>query len=201
MPLSEHAYRVSVAFKMTEWVQQRIGVKFCIKLEHSSVETIHMIQEATAMGNWWLAVSSWARTCSCITSCAEILAKHQITQVTQASYSPDLASWDFWLFPQTKITFESEEISDHQWDSGTYDGADDGFCGNCVRSQGAYIEGDWGIIVLGTMFLLSCIFFNKCLCISYYMTGYLLDRPYIYWPCYCCFIIAIFKHWKKTEIH
>ena len=33
-----------------------------------------------------------------------------------------------WLlaFPKTKITFEWEEISDHQWDSGKYDGAADG---------------------------------------------------------------------------
>ena len=28
------------------------------------------------------------------------LAKHQITEVTQPPYSPDLASWDFWLFPK-----------------------------------------------------------------------------------------------------
>ena len=40
---------------------------------------------------------------------------------------------------------------------------------NCVRSQGAYLEGDWGVIVLRTMFLISCIFSNKCLCFSYYM--------------------------------
>ena len=30
-----------------------------------------------------------------------------------------------------------------------------------MRSQGAYFEGDWGITVLCTMFLVSCIFFNK----------------------------------------
>ena len=30
------------------------------------------------------------------------LAKHQITQVTQPSYSPDLASCNFWLFPKLK---------------------------------------------------------------------------------------------------
>ena len=29
----------------------------------------------------------------------------------------------------------------------------------CVRSQGAYFEGDWGVVVLCTMFLVSCIFF------------------------------------------
>ena len=32
-----------------------------------------------------------------------------------------------------------------------------------MRSQGACFERDWGVIVLCTMFLVSCIFFNKCL--------------------------------------
>ena len=58
MPLSEHVYCVAIAFKMTEWVEQRICIKFCIKLEHSYKDTIQMIQKATAMGNWWLAASS-----------------------------------------------------------------------------------------------------------------------------------------------
>ena len=52
MPLSEHMYCVAVAFKMTEGVEQRICIKICIKLEHSSTETIPMIQKAAAMGNW-----------------------------------------------------------------------------------------------------------------------------------------------------
>ena len=52
MPLSEHVYCVAITFKMTEQVEQRICIKFCIKLEHSSVETIQMIQKAAAMGNW-----------------------------------------------------------------------------------------------------------------------------------------------------
>ena len=37
---------------------------------------------------------------------------------------------------------------------------------NCMRSHGAYFEGDWDIIGLCTMFLVSCIFFNKCLYFS-----------------------------------
>ena len=32
--------------KMTEWAEQWICIKFCAKLEHSSVETIWMIQKA-----------------------------------------------------------------------------------------------------------------------------------------------------------
>ena len=52
MPLSEHVYCAAIAFKMTEQVEQRICIKFCMELEHSSVETIGMIQKVTAMGNW-----------------------------------------------------------------------------------------------------------------------------------------------------
>ena len=46
MPLSEHVYCVAVIFKMTEWVEQQICIKFCVKVEHSSTETIWMTQKA-----------------------------------------------------------------------------------------------------------------------------------------------------------
>ena len=52
MPMSEHGYFVAVAFKMTERVKQQISIRFCVKLEHSSMETIWMIQKAAAMGTW-----------------------------------------------------------------------------------------------------------------------------------------------------
>ena len=45
MLLSEYLYCLAMAFKMTEWVEQRICNKFCVKLEHSSTETIWMIQK------------------------------------------------------------------------------------------------------------------------------------------------------------
>ena len=45
MPLSEHLYCVAISFKMTEQVEQQI-CKFCVKLEHSSTETVQMIQKA-----------------------------------------------------------------------------------------------------------------------------------------------------------
>ena len=52
MPLSDYVYCVAVTFKMTERVEQQICIKFCAKLEHSSMETIRMIQKAAAVGNW-----------------------------------------------------------------------------------------------------------------------------------------------------
>ena len=40
-------YCVAITLKVTEQVEQQICVTFCIKLEHSSVETIWMIQKAS----------------------------------------------------------------------------------------------------------------------------------------------------------
>ena len=87
-----------------------------------------------------------------------------------------------WLlaFPKTKITFEREEISDHWWDSGKYDKAAYGNWENCVRFQ-------------CMVFLVSCIFFNKCLYFSHYMAGYLLDGPCIFFPFYS------FKVWFQAN--
>ena len=148
MLLNEHVYCVAITFKMTEWEQQRICIKFCIKLEHSSTETIWMIQKVSAMGNWWLAALLQQCSCSSIMSRAEFLLKHQITQVTQP---PTSQSWcpETSGFSKTKITFVREEISDCQWDSGKYDRAADGDWQNSVRSQGAYFE--------GTEMSLSCV--------------------------------------------
>ena len=138
---------------MTEWVEQWICIKFCIKLEHSSVETIQMIQKATAMGNWWLAASSQQLACSCITSHAEYFGETSNHPGDSALLQPRFAALWLLAFPKTKITFEREKISDHWWDSGEHNQAASGNWENYVRSQGAYFEGDWGIIVLRTMFL------------------------------------------------
>ena len=193
MPLREHVYCVAVAFKMTEQVKQRICIKFSVKREHSFVETNQMIQKATAVGNQWLAGSSWQRVCSCSMSFMQsFFAKHQITQVTQPCYSPDLVPCGFSL-PKTKITFEKEEISDHWWDSEKYSKAANGDWETCVRSQDACFEGDWGITVLCTMLLVSCIFFNECLYFSCYVTGYILDSPCNIWQMEECAKFSVLK--------
>ena len=169
MLLSEHVYCVTVTFKMTEWVEQRIWVKFCVKLEHSSAETIWIIQKAALMGKWWLAaLSQHAR--SCITSHAEFFG--ETSNHSGDSVLLQLTFGALWLlaFPKIKITFEREEISDHQWDSGKYNRAAEGDWENCVRSQGAYFEGDWSIIVLHAMFLVLYLL-QWCLYFSYYMAG------------------------------
>ena len=52
MPLSEHVYCVAIDLKITEQVEQQFCIKFCVKLEHSSMKTNGMIQKATTIGNW-----------------------------------------------------------------------------------------------------------------------------------------------------
>ena len=138
-----------------------------------------MIQKTTAMGNWWLAASSKQSTCSCILSFKEFIGETSNHPGDSAPLQPKFRALWLLAFLKTKISFEREEISDYQRDSGKYDGAANSDWENCVRSQGAYFEEDWGIIVRCTMFLVSCTFFNKCLYFSYYMAGYLLDRPRI----------------------
>ena len=120
------------------------------------------------------------------------LVKHQITQVTQPPYSPDLAPYNFWLFPKLKSPLKGKRfqtVNDIQENTTgqlmLIPTKDSTKCceqwkrcwENCVRSQGAYFEGEWGIIALCTMFLVSCTFSNKCLYFSQHMAGYFLDRP------------------------
>ena len=141
-----------------EQVEQQICIKFCVKVEHSSLETILMIQKAEAMGNWWLAASSWQHACSCITSRAEFFVETSYHPGDSALLQPRFGALQLLVFPKTKISFEREEISDcWWWDSGKYNGAAHGDWENCVRSQGAYFEGDWGVTVLCTMFLVSSL--------------------------------------------
>ena len=140
----------------TEQVEQWICIKFSVNLEHSSMKTIQMIRKAAAMGNWWLAASSWQHTCSCITSRTVFWWNIKSPRgLSPHNNSPDFGALWLLAFPKTKFTFEREEILGHQWDSGKYNGAADGNWENYVRSQGTYFEGDWGIIVLCTMFLVS----------------------------------------------
>ena len=116
---------------------------------------IQMTQEATAMGNWWLAASSWQSARLCIRSPEQFFCETSNHSGDPAPLQPRFGALQLLAFPKTKITVEREEISYYWWDSGKYNRAADGDWENCVKSQGAYFEGDWGIIVLCTMFLVS----------------------------------------------
>ena len=84
----------------TEWVEQRICNIFCLKLEHSSAETIWMIQKAAVVGNWCLAASSRQYVRSSIMCHAEYFG--ETSNHPGFPLSPDLVPCDFWLFPKLK---------------------------------------------------------------------------------------------------
>ena len=137
MPLSERVHCVGVIFKTR--AEPWICIKFCMKLEHSSVETIWIIQKAAAVGSWWLAASS-QRARSWVTSCAvfwlNIKSPRWLRPPTAQIWCPATSA-----FPKTKTPFEREEISDQWWDSGKYNGAADGNWENSVRSQELTLKG------------------------------------------------------------
>ena len=91
MVWSDLVYWMAVKFKMTDSVKQQICIKFCVKLEHSSMKTIWMIQKNAAMGNW--ATGDWQLHHNNMPTHASrlvqsVLGKHQITQVTQSPRPP-----------------------------------------------------------------------------------------------------------------
>ena len=146
MPLSEHVYCVAVAFKVIAWGEQQFCIRFCIKLEHSSVGTVRMIQKAAVMGSRWLDSS---RQCapSYVTS-DTVFVKTSNHPGDLSPLQPRFGTLRLLAGTKTKITFERGKISNHQWDSGKYNGATDGDWENCVRSQGTW---------KGTEVSLSCV--------------------------------------------
>ena len=142
--------------------------------------------------NWWLAASSWQCAYSCIISHAEFIGE-------TSNYPGDSAPLQtrfgtLWLLAFSKLKsplkgkrFQTigeiqENTMGHLTVIPTKGFAEcfeqrERYWENCVRSQDAYFEGDWGNIVPCMMFLVSFIFFNKYLYFSYYMAGYFLDRP------------------------
>ena len=87
---------------LRQWSSKSASNFVLSNLEHSSAETILMIQRATAVGNWWLAASSHNTPAHALHLMQSFLVKQQTTQVTQPRYSPDLAPCNFWLFPKLK---------------------------------------------------------------------------------------------------
>ena len=105
-------YCVAAAFKKTEQVEQWNCIKFCVKLEHPSTETIQMIQKGKPQlcttGDGQLHHNNVPHHGSRLVQ--RYLAKHQITQVTQTPYSPDLAPCNFWLFPKLKSPLKGKRF-------------------------------------------------------------------------------------------
>ena len=72
----------------------------------------------------------------------------------------------------------------------------DGDWENCVKSQGAYFEGDWSIIILCTVFLVSCIFLNKSL--FFILHGWIPSGQTIHTHTHTLYVMYIYIHYIHT---
>ena len=105
-----------------------------------------------------------------------------------ASQQPRFGALRLLPFPKTKITFEREEISDCQWDSGKYNGrvhgdSNKGFCRvfwTVEEMLGELCEAPtWrGWRHHCPVYNVFCIFFNKCLCFTVH--GWILSGQNLY---------------------
>ena len=163
MPFSELVYAVGVTFEMTELVEQLICIKFCIKLEYSSVETVQMIQKTATTGNWWLAASSGQHTCSCITSHAEVFGETSNHPGDSAPLQPRFGA--LWLLAFLKL---ESPLKGKRFQ--TVDEIQENVTGQWV-AIGRTVWGPkvpiWrGLRRHWAMYNVSCIFFNKRLYFS-----------------------------------
>ena len=172
MLLSEPMYCVAVTFKITEWVEQWICIKFYISLNIPLQKLLRWFRrpQLWSPGNWHLHPNNTP-------AYAPILFRVfwwniKSLRWLRPPYSPDLVPCNFWLFPKLKSPLKGkrfqiineiqEKTKEHLMETGST----------------AYFERDWGIIVVYTMFLVSLIFFNKRPYFSCCVAGYFLDRPH-----------------------
>ena len=157
----------AIALKTTEPVEQWICIKLCVKLEHSSVETIEMIQKGTAMGN---VIGSFNTTMHLLihhTYC-RVFAETSNHPGDSDPLRPRFGALQLLDFLKTKITFEREEIQENTMRQRL---------GELCKVPRCLL---WRWLRHHCpMYNVSCIFFNKCLYFPFYMTGYIWDRPHI----------------------
>ena len=183
----------------SKWLSEQsneCASNFSLSLNIPLQKLFGMIQEATAMGNWWLAASSQQSAHSRITSCAEFFMKHQITQVTQPHYSPELMHCDFWLFPKLKSPLKWKRFQ-------TISEIPENTTGQ-LMAMGRTLWGPEVPTLKGTEASLSCVqcflslvswsinvYFSEC------VAGYFLDRTRM---CLCVCVVGelrrpITQHW------
>ena len=147
-------------------------VNMCtVWLSHMSKSCSHDL-EGHSCGQLVIGSFIMATHFSCITSHADIFDETSNHPGDSAPYSPDLASWDFWQSPWKGRDFRpSVKFREIQWGSWWWLGE---LCQvpRCLLWRGLKCHCPI------TMFLVPCIFFNKCL-LFIYMTGSFPDRPLI----------------------
>ena len=152
---------------------------------------------------WWLAASSWHCARSCIMFHEEFFGKTSNHPGDSALLQPRFGALWLLAFPKTKITFERDEISDRQWDSGKYGGAADGDWENC-EVPGCEVL--WrGLRHHWPMYNVSCIFFSKCLFLIVH--GWILSGQILFtwkteccgWPSFYLFIYFFLEAWSDIS--
>ena len=160
MLLSEHVYCVAITFKMTEWVEQRICITFYIGLNIPPQKLFR----------WFRRLQLWAPE------------NWQLHHDNEPAHASHFLCWVFWqniksprwLSPPTAqiwrpVTSDFSKSSNHLWKGRDFRlfmrfskiwWASCWRLGELCEVQGVYNEGNWDVIVLCTMFLVSCIFFN-----------------------------------------
>ena len=69
-----------------------------------------MIQKAAALGNWWLAASSWQCACLCITSRAQVFGKTSNHSGDSASLQPRFDTLWLLAFPKLKSPLKGKRF-------------------------------------------------------------------------------------------
>ena len=94
---------------MTEQVEQKTASNFVFSLDflHRNCS-----QDSGGRSCGQLVIGSFITQCAhtYITSRALFLVKHQITQVIQPQYGPDVAPGDFWLFPKLELPLKGKRF-------------------------------------------------------------------------------------------
>ena len=175
-----------------------------LKLEHSSVETIQMIQKVAAMGNWWLAASSRQHALSVPhVSCRgfwwNIKSPRWLTPL-----QPRFGTLPLLALPKLKSSLKGKRFQT------VYDIQENTTRQLMVR-LGELCEVPRCLLGRGLrrhcpMYNVSCFFFNKCLYFSYYIAGCFLNRPciYLYTHIYLYIYVHIWLMWTKllwTSLH
>ena len=165
---------------MTEGVQQQICIEFCVKLEHCSMKLFRWLRKLQlwATGDWKLHHNNVpAHALGLVQSFFDKTSSHP--NDSEALYSPDLASCNFWLFPKLKSPLEGKRFQ-------AIDEIQENMTGQ-LMALGRTVWGPKVPTLTGieaslfyTVFLVYWIFFNTCLCFLHCLVGYLLDRPYIF---------------------
>ena len=93
-----------------EWVEQWIASHFALSLSIPPGKLFRWFRrpQLWATGDWQLHQGNVPAHASRLMQ--TFLVKHQILQVTKPPYSPDLALWNFWLFPKLKSPLKGKRF-------------------------------------------------------------------------------------------